>query len=478
MTAQDFLSLLPLLIVSMTIVVGMLAIAFHRSHRLTFWISIIGLALALISLPYAATFSPRLITPLFAWDNFAIFYTGLVLAGGLVVTAISFGYLERTAEKKDEYYLLVLLATLGSAVLVISNHFVSFFLGTELLGLALYPLIAFTPSQRHRVEAGIKYLILVGATSAILLFGMALIYAGSGTMQFDQMSSIVSSSAGGSLTVIGLGLLIAGISFDLALVPFHMWTPDVYQAAPAPITGFIATVSKGGMFALMLRFFSHVAIINGGILWNEFALIAIASMLVGNILAIVQSNVKRMLAYSSIAHLGYIMVGFLAGTPLSSPSAVGFYWVIYFITTLLAFGVIAMISDPLNEVDDLEAYRGLYWRRSQPAVLFLLALLSLAGLPPVGGLVGKVYLVAVGVQATIWLLLAALVIGSVIGIFYYMRVALSMFRKPELELNAARGGMVTRFVLILLGGLIVVLGIFPASLIEFVSRMVADLGPR
>jgi len=475
MTAQDFLSLLPLLIVSTTIVVGMLAIAFHRSHRLTFWISIIGLALALISLPYAATFSPRLITLLFAWDNFAIFYTALVLAGGLVVTAISFGYLERTPEKKEEYYLLVLLATLGSVVLVISNHFVSFFLGTELLGLALYPLVAFTPSQRHRVEAGIKYLILVGVTSAVLLFGMALIYDGSGTMRFYQMSSVAASSV---LTEIGLGLLIAGISFDLALVPFHMWTPDVYQAAPAPITGFIATVSKGGMFALMLRFFSHVSIINGGLLWNEFALIAIASMLAGNIIAVVQTSIKRMLAYSSIAHLGYLMVGFLAGTPLSAPSAVSFYWVIYFITTLLAFGVIAMISDPLNEVDDLESYRGLYWRHPQPAILFLLSLLSLAGLPPVGGLIGKIYLVAVGVQATLWLLLAALMIGSVIGIFYYMRLALSMFRKPEEKMETTQHGKQIDFVLILLGGLIIVLGIFPAPLINLASQMVTSLGPR
>ena len=160
---------------------------------------------------------------------------------------------------------------------------------------------------------------------------------------------------------IGFGLLIAGISFELALVPFHMWTPDVYQGAPAPVTGFIATVAKAGIFALMLRLFSHVSLPVGSPLWNEFVLIAIASMLIGNVLAVVQNNIKRLLAYSSIAHVGYLMVGFLASASWSA-SAMGFYWVAYFITTLLAFGVVTSVSDPVNELEDVEAYRGLFHR--------------------------------------------------------------------------------------------------------------------
>ncbi len=481
MSPQDLLSLLPLLIVAATLVTGMLAIALHRSHPLTFWISVLGLALALASLLLASQFSPRHVTPLFVWDSFGIFYSGLVLAGGLVAVSISHGYLEKMEGRKDEYYLLLLLATLGAASLVISNHFVSFFLGTELLGLSLYPLVAYTPGQRSRVEAGLKYLILLGAASAILLFGMALIYAGTGTMQFDQMSLSAAPTANeGSLVVIGLGMLVAGISFDLALVPFHMWTPDVYQAAPSPVTGFIATVSKGGMFALMLRFFSSVSLNPGGLLWNEFALIAIASMLLGNIVAIVQTSVKRMLAYSSIAHLGYLMVAFLAGIPLSSPSAMGFYWVVYFLMTLLAFGVIAQLSDPLNELDALEGYRALFHQRPWPAVLLTLALLSLAGLPPVGGLVGKIYLVAVGVQASLWLLLAALIIGSVIGIFYYMRLALTMFRQPgsEGKTQAAPGGWGAGLVLSVLGGMLLLLGLYPSPLINWISHLVTVLGPK
>ncbi len=481
MTIQDLASLLPILIITMTAVVAMLGIAVRRSHRRTFWIAAIGLVLALASLPIAARFAPRHITVLFVWDSFGIFYSALILAGSLVVVAISFSYLERIEGRKDEFYLLILLASLGAIALVNSNNFVSFFLSTELLALSLYPLIAFTPLQRHRVEAGIKYLILVGGASAIMLFGMALIYATSGTMQFNQISLETGSPAAqNGLAVIGLGMLIAGISFELALVPFHMWTPDVYQAAPAPITGFIATVSKGAMFALLLRLFSNIAMANGSPLWDEFALIAIASMLAGNILAVVQTSVKRMLAYSSIAHLGYLMVAFLAGVPLSAPSALAFYWVVYFVTTLLAFGVIAQLSDPMDEFDEWNAYRGLFWRRRVPATLFGIALLSLAGVPPVGGLISKIYVASVGVQASLWILLAALVIGSVIGIFYYMRLALAMFRLPEAEVQTqpAHGGRAANLLLSVLTGVLILLGVYPTPLIGLIARMVTILGPR
>jgi len=255
-----------------------------------------------------------------------------------------------------------------------------------------------------------------------------------------------------------------------------MWTPDVYQGAPVPMTGFIATVAKAGMFALMVRFFSHVSLPVGSPLWNEFVLIAIASMLVGNLLAITQSSVKRVLAYSSIAHIGYLMVAFLANAVFSS-SAMAFYWAVYFITTLLAFGTITLLSNPENETDNLEDYRGLFKKHAVLAVMFSLALLSLTGLPPTGGLVGKFYLAAAGVQASLWVLLAALVIGSIIGLFYYMRIAMLMFRQPENETTAAgsldRG---TTLVLIILSCALVFLGLYPTPLIGAVSHLVLFSG--
>ena len=478
MTIQDLVSLLSLLILSAAIVAVMLAAAFWRNHRLTFTLTFLGLALPLITLPLASARAlPLPLTPLLVMDGFAIFYIALILLTSLVVVLISFHFMERMAGNKDEYYLLILLATLGACVLILSNHFVSFFLGLETLSIALFTMIAYSRSQRQRVEAAIKYLILAAVASAFLLFGMALTYTVSGTMQFSQMSPPAGLPVEEQiLLTIGVSLLIVGIGFKLALVPFHMWVPDVYQGAPAPVTAFVATVSKGGIFALFLRLFTYIPVENGSGLWNVIALIAIASMLIGNLLAVIQNNVKRILAYSSIAHFGYLLVAFLAGTLFAS-SSMTFYLVVYIITSLVAFGVISVLSSPDREFEDLQTYRGLFRRRPAHAVFLSLSLLSLASLPPTGGLVGKVLLAAAGVQASLWLPLAALVIGTVIGVFYYLRIVMAMFREPETEEGTPiplihRSESLT---LTLLSTILVVLGIYPTPLIRLIEGVVTYL---
>jgi len=479
MTTQDLLSLLPLLVLAASTVIIMLVIAFKRNHRLTFILTLLGLALSLVALPFASQNLPHAVTTLLVVDPFAIFYIGLVLAASLVVVVLSYSYLENVTGNKEEYYLLILLATLGGVVLVISNHFVSFFLGLETLSISLYTLIAYTRFERHRIEAALKYLILAAAATSFLLFGMALIYSVFGTMQFDQMTAPPGQLAGqDALITIGLSMLMVGIGFKLALVPFHMWAPDVYQGAPAPVTAFIATVSKGGIFALLLRLFANIPLTIGSNLWNVFALIAILSMLGGNILAVIQNNVKRILAYSSIAHFGYLLVAFLAGNALSA-SSMTFYLVVYIITSLIAFGVIALLSDPSKEFEELDDYRGLFQQHRGLAIVMSLALFSLASLPPTGGLVGKIFLAASGVESSLWLLLAALVIGSVIGIFYYLRVAITIFRSAEDGASSWVVPPVSRLadaVLVLLSLALLVLGIFPAPLINMIETAVAQLG--
>ncbi len=480
MTLQDLIPLLPLLVLAASIVIVMLVIAFQRSHRLTFALTLLGLALSLAALPLAsASGLPRPITALVMVDGFAIFYIGLVLAASLVVVLLSFNYLEKVAGHKEEYYLLILLATFGAVVLVVSNHFASFFIGLETLSISLYTLIAYTRFEHHRVEAAIKYLILAAAASSFLLFGMALAYLVFGTMQFDQMGSLSDLSAPDSaLLTVGLAMLMVGIGFKLALVPFHMWAPDVYQGAPAPVTAFVATVSKGGIFALMLRLFTFVPLTLGSSLWNVIAVIAILSMLAGNVLAVIQSNVKRILAYSSIAHFGYLLVAFLASNTLSAPSMT-FYLVVYIITSLISFGVITLLSSPQKEFEELEDYRGLFHQYRGPALFMGIALLSLASLPPTGGLVGKIFLAAAGVQSSLWLLLAALVIGSVVGIFYYLRVVITIFRQPEDESAAWTAPSISPLADITLALLslgLLILGIFPAPLINLIEAMVARLG--
>jgi NADH-quinone oxidoreductase subunit N len=479
MTLQDLRPLLPLLVLSASIVTVMLVTAFKRNHRLVFSLTLLGLALSIIALPFASNGLPRSVTPLLVVDQFAIFYMGLVLATSFVVVILSFNYLEKVEGNKEEYYLLTLLATLGAVVLVISNHFISFFLGLETLSISLYALIAYTRFERHRVEAAIKYLVLAAAASSFLLFGMSLAYLVFGTMQFDQMTSLAGlSPIDIGLLTIGLAMLMVGIGFKLALVPFHMWAPDVYQGAPAPVTAFVATVSKGGIFALLIRLFANIPLTVGSSLWNVLALIAILSMIGGNVLAVIQTNVKRILAYSSIAHFGYLLVAFLAFNYLSAPSMT-FYLVVYIITSLMAFGVIAVLSDPKKEFEELNDYLGLFHQNRGPAIVMALALISLASLPPTGGLVGKIFLAAAGVQSSLWVLLAALVIGSVVGLFYYLRVAITIFRNPEGETPPWSAPPISRFAnatLVVLSIGLLILGIFPSPLMQVIQSVVVHLG--
>ena len=373
------------------------------------------------------------------------------------------------------------MSTLGSAVLVCSRHFASFFLGLEVLSIGLYALIAYFPDRPRPVEAGLKYLILAAASAAFLLFGMALAYAALGTMEFD---AIAAASAGrtrvpGLLVVSGSALLVTGIGFKLAVVPFHMWTPDVYEGAPAPVSAFVATVSKGGMFALLLRYFGPQSILEGGPLVLVLSIVAIASMIAGNLLALRQDNVKRILAYSSIAHLGYFLVAFLAGGPLGSKAAT-FYLAAYFVTILGAFGVVSMVSTETRDADLIEDYRGLFWRRPVVGGVLSAMLLSLAGIPLTAGFVGKFYVVAAGAASAAWALVMTLAITSAIGLFYYLRVLVALYEPAGSGgVEAASRGSTRAPAVLALACLTVLLfwlGAYPSAVLERIDRAMAAPG--
>ena len=300
------------------------------------------------------------------------------------------GISQRHSETREELYVLLLVATLGSMVLVASSHFVSFFLGLEILSVALYALCAYLHTRSRSLEAGIKYLILAGSSSAFLLFGMALIYAQLGTMDLFRLATLLPDAQNSLLVLGGLAFIVTGIGFKLGVVPFHLWAPDVYEGAPAPVTAFLATVSKGAIFALLLRYFYSSGAQQFRPVFVLFAIIAIASMLIGNLLALFQNNIKRILAYSSIAHMGYLLVAFEASGSAAS-EAIAFYLVAYFITTIGAFGVVTVLSAGERDADTLEDYAGLFWRRPMLASIFTLMLLSLAGIPVTAGFFAKFY---------------------------------------------------------------------------------------
>ncbi len=487
MKPTDLVALLPLILVSATAVVVLVQIAIRRSFRIAYLLSLGGILLAGLSIPLAANSLPYHITPLIVVDSYGQYFVAIILAAAFAVAAISYPYFRDYPDQPEEFYVLLLTATLGSMVLALSNHFISFFLGLEISSVSLYGLIGYPSLYRERIEASIKYLILAGVTSSFLLFGMALIYICLGSMDFSQMSLSNPLLPGFQIVLTaGWGLLIVGFGFKLALVPFQAWTPDVYQGAPAPVTAFIATVSKGGAFALLLRYFTQLPITQIPGLWTVFAAISIASMLLGNFLAIVQSDIKRLLAYSSIAHLGYLLVAFLA-SGANARNAVAFYLAAYFITTLIAFGAITSLSSHDHEFVNIEDYRALFWKHPWHSLLLTFSMLSLAGIPPTAGIIGKIFLASAGVESALWPLLFVLLFGSVLGAYYYLRVVITMFRgREELELAGAttetpgRSVQITQsplsaLTLIILFLLLIGIGIYPAPLLSLIAHLIAGL---
>jgi NADH-quinone oxidoreductase subunit N len=382
------------------------------------------------------------VTTLFIVDGFSLFFTGLIIVAAFFIAIFSYPYFRRREVLKEEYYILLLLCTLGAITMTISNHFISFFLSLEVLSVSLYALISYLKKSEIGVESGIKYLIMAGVSSAILLFGFALIYAQTGEMELSKLSDALAASPNGASSVLfiaGMALVITGLGFKLALVPFHLWTPDIYAGAPAPVSAFVATISKGSVFAFLLRLFFDLNGTEHNSVWIAFAVIAIASMLIGNWLALRQRNIKRLLAYSSIGHLGYLIVALLAVSEAGIRAA-AFYLVAYFISMLSAFGIVSYLSQNDREVFDIEDYKGLFWEKPWLATLFTAVLLSLAGIPLTAGFLGKFYLLLSGVGSALWVLVIVLVVSSAIGLFYYLRVVFAMFSKRNRTEKLIPGG--------------------------------------
>jgi NADH-quinone oxidoreductase subunit N len=474
-TRSEIVALLPLIAVAAAAVLAMLLAAFEQHVRGTLALTLLGLVAACALLPLAAGMGPVNVTPLFIIDRYALLFMGLIFASTFAVALLCHGYF--TASAHRSIYVLLLLAALGAAVLASSSHFASFFLGLELLSVALFALIAYQRDTERGIEAGIKYLVLAGVSSSFLSFGMALTYASLGTMQFAKIGAIVAAGthAPDLALVAGLALILVGVGFKLAVVPFHMWTPDVYEGAPAPVAAFVATVSKGAVLAVLLRYFIDAGAHRSASMATAITAISVASILAGNLLALLQDNIKRILAYSSISQLGYLLVAFLAAGALGV-EAIAYYLAAYFVTMIGAFGVVGVESGPHADrgSEQLAHYTGLFWTRPWLAGVFTAMLLSLAGIPLTMGFVAKFYVVAAGIDASLWLPVIVLVIGSVIGLFYYLRIVAVMCAPPR-EIypgSAAFAVPITVEAGIILASLtllLIVLGVYPAPLIHILQ---------
>jgi len=474
MTAADFAAIIPIIAIAATSVLVMLIIAFYRCHILTAILTLGGIILSFVTLITSYPDLPRQVTSLIIIDHYAAFYFGLILAASFFVTALSYGYLEKQGGQREEFYILLLLSVLGSMVLVASSHFASIFLGLEVLSVSLYALIAYPRSREQNFEAGIKYLILAAASASALLFGMALIYAELGTMSLPDIAAKAHAPGATDIFLLtGTAMIIVGLGFKLAVVPFHMWTPDVYEGAPAPVTALIASVSKGAVFALLLRYFTLIDIRSYAVLFSLFAVIAVASMFFGNLLALLQNSVKRILAYSSIAHLGYLLVAFMASRAYAAKT-VSFYLITYFVTIIGAFGIISALSDKEREPDRIEDYVGMASRRPLLSGVFTAMLFSLAGIPLTAGFIGKFYIITAGVNSLLWLLVIVLLINSAIGLYYYLRIIVAIYEPPidkESFPLASTISLSGGLALAVLLALLIWMGVYPPPLIDMINKM-------
>jgi NADH-quinone oxidoreductase subunit N len=483
MNSEQLVALLPIISISTAALAVMLSIVIRRNFALACIVAGIGIVVSLLAVIIAASNAPVQVTPLIRMDAYGLFYIALLLMAGLAVIAFCYDYFKDRDGENEELLLLILIALLGGSVLVASSHFASFFIGLETLSVSLFVLIGYSFERSKSLEAAIKYLVLSGVSSAFLLMGMALIYAQCGALDFISIGHYIASQQKFNVMVLsGVVFIVVGLGFKLSLVPFHMWTSDVYEGAPAPVTAFIATVSKGAVFVLLLRYF----ITSGGYFYSSLltvlSVIAVVTILGGNLLALLQQNVKRLLAYSSIAHMGYLLVAFIAGgsiAPALVVESVSFYLIAYFITTLGAFGIVSILSTPQAEAAELSFYQGLFWRRPWLAAAFTLMLLSLAGIPLTAGFIGKFYIFTAGIDGRLWGLLLTLIVGSGLGLYYYLRIIVIM--SMGVEKIVTEGGKpackwISYAALAVLTLLVVWLGIYPGYLMSFIQSAADTMG--
>jgi len=421
--------------------------------------------------------------------SFTRFFNYLFAGIGVMTTISATGIYDREGQYRPEFYPLLLFSILGMMVLVAANDLVTLFLGLETMSLSTYILVGGVRGNIRSSEAGFKYLILGGFSSAFLLMGMALLYGFSGGTGFAAISAALDSGQIDILLVgLGSALMLVGFGFKVAMVPFHMWTPDVYDGAPAYVTGFMATAIKAAGFAILIRFALLMQPQLAFAWYPVLSVLAVVTMFTGNLVALAQENIKRMLAWSSIAHAGYLMLGVLTlispatgGSDMmmrakeigiSAGSAVLFYLIGYSLMNLAAFGLVNVLGNGKGEEgDDISRYAGLSKTKPLAAVTLAIAMLSLAGIPPFVGFMGKFYLFEAVVRAGLIPLAILGVINSLISVYYYLRVIVVMYMKDPEE-GSYQGtewvSVVTSAVLILL---VIYIGVQPHAFYEAAARV-------
>ncbi len=397
-------------------------------------------------------------------DNFALFFEMLFAILGILTVAISHSYLQRRGMREAEFHILIVASVIGMMVLASATSLVTVFLGLELLSIALYVACGFARDESRSQEAAAKYLLVGGFASAFVLYGMALVYGGAGSTLISEIATRISSSESSNpLLLLGIVLMGVGFAFKVSAAPFHMWTPDVYQGAPIPVTAFMSVGTKAAAFAMIVRVFE------GGLPhlapeWQALlAFVSATSMVVGNLMAITQVSIKRLLAYSGIAQAGYVLIGVIAGGA-SGLAAVLFYLFIYMFMNFGAFAVVTLLAGADGDRDRLSDLEGLSRRNPVMAVLMTVFMLSLAGFPPFVGFFGKLFLFTAGVSAGYTWLVVLAVLMSVVSVYYYVRVLIPVW-STSMRTDPVRSSISSTLAIVVSGILSVLPGLYPTSLL-------------
>jgi NADH-quinone oxidoreductase subunit N len=446
----------------------------EKKHNLS-WVALLGIVITMV---LALTSQKgELFGGAFKADSFSSFFSLLFLLTGFLTIAGSVEFTRRLPSHKGEYFGLILLSIVGMMFLASSGELLSLYVSLELTTIPLYVLVAYRKDDVKSSEAGLKYLILGAISSALLLFGISIVYGLSGTTSLEGVKNalLLRTLSGADIhagLVLGFIFMIAGFGFKLALVPFHVWVPDVYQGAPTPITAFLSVASKAAGLAAFLRVFfgSFLIFLVDWILL--IAALAGLAMIIGNIVAVVQTDIKRMLAYSSIAQIGYIMLGAVAATDRGAAS-IAFYVFVYLFANMGAFNVAIAFSNATGS-DKIADYAGLSRRSPALAAMMAVFMLSLVGIPPLAGFVGKYYLFSAAIeQGYFWLVVIA-VLTSVVSLYYYVGVVRQMYFQPSTDdVRPVKAGGLLKTALIISVIGVLLFGIYPNLFLEFANRAAA-----
>ncbi len=473
----NLLIVAPVLIVMATGSLGMVIDLFTPDDKKGWavWLAAIGLLLALAQNGALwngnyETFIPQNGVAMVVMDNFAIFLNATFLLTGLLVIPLSRSYLQRTGLETPEYYMLLLFSISGMMLMGMANDLILVFLALEVLSIPLYIMCGMLWPRQESEESAMKYFLLGAFSSAIFVFGIALVYGATTTTAIPLIFDHVAANGLNALIVTGLAFLMVGAGFKVAAVPFHMWTPDVYEGAPTPVTAFMSVGAKVAGFAVLLRVLVLAFPQASGEWVTAVAVLSTLTLIIGNVVAIRQGNIKRMLAYSSIAHAGYILIAVAAAAdnPSAGVSSALFYMFAYLFTNLGAFGIVIALERSYGEGNLLDDFKGLAKRHPWLSLAMAYFMLSLTGIPPTGGFSAKFYVFGAAIEAELYWLVLIGIITSVISGYYYLRVVYLMYMfDGEGQLITGRA---LQFAVFVMAISTLVLGLFPEGLFNLTAE--------